>query len=102
MQELSKVPNSVKILLVNEYNRVHLPGNVTLEFFRVKEMLHVPKLWRNIHYIVVARDSTFEFDDTNVASAIHISHVSVRTARKGALRIQHLKFLARNCVLNQR
>lgn len=26
--------------------RVHLPGNVTLEFFRTKEMLHVPKIWR--------------------------------------------------------
>jgi hypothetical protein len=62
MQEPSKVPNSAKNLLVNEYNRVHLPGNVTLEFFRVKEMLHVPKLWRNIHCIVVARESTQYFN----------------------------------------
>ena len=35
--------NCTENLVMIERYRVHLPGNVTLEFFRTKEMLHVPK-----------------------------------------------------------
>lgn len=47
MEWSTKVPIYSEEPSLNEYDRVHLPGNVTLEFFRAKEMLHVSKLLRN-------------------------------------------------------